>query len=419
MHRRLLGAAAMAATMIMSSGCTDSAASIPTYDSALDTASKAQQAATLATLEALVNIETGPGDAVGMQAMANYLALRLDELGAAVTRHPADAGGVGENIVGTFQGTGGAKILLMAHMDTVYPRGFLARAPFRIEGDRAYGPGIADDKSGIAVILNALAMLQARGFREYGALTVLFNTDEETGSFGSRDLIQRLAASHDVVLSHEPAVATAESFGLATSGIAHAEVSIKGVASHAGVAPELGVNALTEAADLILRTQDIDDKGREIRFNWTLASAGSASNAIPANATLTADMRYGRNDDYDAIVSMLNERAQRKRLPAAEVVVDMKRGRPAFNATADGKALAAKGQAIYEEVGGKIALAAERTGGGSDAAYAALSGKPVLEGMGLPGFGYHTNADEYVMIDAIPRRLYLEARMIMDLGRGK
>lgn len=206
---------------------------------------------------------------------------------------------------------------------------------------------------------------------------------------------------------------------MATSGIAHAEVTVKGVASHAGVAPELGVNALTEAADLILRTQDIDDKGREIRFNWTLASAGSASNAIPDVAKLTADMRYGRNDDYDAIVAMLAERAQRKRLQGSQIDIDMKRGRPAFNASTKGQALAAKGRAIYEEVGGKISIASTRTGGGSDAAYAALTGKPVLEGMGLPGFNYHTNADEYVLVDAIPRRLYLETRMIMDLAQGR
>ncbi|KAI3589112.1 Glutamate carboxypeptidase [Cupriavidus sp. U2] len=419
MFKRLLGAAAIAGAMMVSYGCSDSAAAPPTYDSALDAAARAQQAPVLATLEALVNIETGPGDAAGMKAMGDYLATRLADLGATVTRYPAEAGVVGDNIVGVFQGTGTAKILLMAHMDTVYPRGFLAKAPFRIDGNHAYGPGIADDKSGIAVILHALGLLDARGFRDYGTLTVLFNTDEETGSFGSRALIERLAASHDYVLSHEPAFATAESFGLATSGIAHAEVTIKGVASHAGVAPELGVNALTEAADLILRTQDIDDKAREIRFNWTLASAGSASNAIPASATLTADMRYGRNDDYDAIVAMLDERARRKRLPAAEITIDMKKGRPAFNASAAGQALAAKGQAIYQEVGGSIGIATARTGGGSDAAYAALSGKPVLEGMGLPGMGYHTNADEYILIDAIPRRLYLEARMIMDLSLGR
>lgn len=419
MFKRLFAVTALAAAMAAVSGCSDSAAAPPTYDGALHAAAQARQASTLATLEALVNIETGPGDETGMVAMGDYLARQLADLGATVTRHAPEDGSVGENIVGTFRGTGTRSILLMAHMDTVYPRGFLQKAPFRVEGNRAYGPGIADDKSGIAVILNALSILNARQFNGYGTLTVLFNTDEETGSFGSRELIQRLAASHDYVLSHEPALDVAESFGLATSGIAHAEVVIEGRASHAGVAPELGVNALTEAADLILRTQDIDDKGREIRFNWTLASAGSASNAIPASATLTADMRYGRNEDYDAIVAMLDERAQRKRLPDATVTVNMKRGRPAFNASTEGQALAAKGRAIYEEVGGTVSIAAARTGGGSDAAYAALSGKPVLESMGLPGAGYHTSSDEYILVDAIPRRLYLETRMIMDLSLGR
>jgi len=419
MYRRLYCAAAIAAALTVSSGCSDSVAVPATYDSALDAASRGQQTATLSTLEALVNIESGSGDAVGMPQMSDYLAQQLASLGATVTRHKPEDGGVGDNIVGRFEGTGNRSILLMAHMDTVYPRGFLARAPFRIDGNRAYGPGIADDKGGIAVILNALSILRAQGFNGYGTLTVLFNTDEEVGSFGSRTLIQSLAAQHDYVLSHEPAADVAESFGLATSGIAHAEVTVTGRASHAGVAPELGVNALTEAADLILRTQDIDNKDREIRFNWTLASAGSASNAIPDTANLTADMRYGRNEDLEAMIAMLTERAQQKRLSAAEISVDVLRGRPAFNASTAGQALAAKAQAIYREVGGSASVVAERSGGGTDAAYAAMSGKPVLENLGLPGFGYHTNADEYIVIDTIPRRLYLATRLIMDLSRDR
>jgi len=419
MYRRLFYAAAITAALMVSSGCKDSVAVPATYDSTLDTASKARQAATVSMLEALVNIESGSGDAAGMQRMSDYLAQQLAGLGATVTRHKPEDGGVGENVVGWFEGTGSRSILLMAHMDTVYPSGFLAKAPFRVEGNRAYGPGIADDKGGIAVILNALAILRAQGFNGYGTLTVLFNTDEEVGSFGSRTLIQSLAAQHDYVLSHEPTIDVAESFGLATSGISHAEVKIKGRASHAGVAPEMGVNALTEAADLILRTQDIDNKEREIRFNWTLASAGTASNAIPDTATLTADMRYGRNEDLDAITAMLTERAQRKRLSAAEITVDVNRGRPAFNASTAGQALAAKAQAIYREVGGEVSVAAERTGGGTDAAYAALSGKPVLESLGLPGYGYHSTADEYILIDSIPRRLYLATRLITDLSLGR
>lgn len=135
--------------------------------------------------------------------------------------------------------------------------------------------------------------------------------------------------------------------------------------------------------------------------------------------TASQGQQAGRNQDLDAITSMLNERAQQKFLPGSEITIDVLRGRPAFNASDAGRALAAKGRSIYAEVGGQIAVSEVRTGGGSDAAYAALSGKPVLESMGLPGVGYHTNSDEYIVIDAIPRRLYLGARMIMDLSLGR
>jgi glutamate carboxypeptidase len=244
---------------------------------------------------------------------------------------------------------------------------------------------------------------------------VLFNTDEEKGSFGSRELIQQEALAADYVLSFEPTSAERESFVLGTSGIAYVQADIKGRAAHAGVAPETGVNALVEAADLVARTQDLDDKARGLRFNWTLARAGSASNVIPESATLNADLRYARPEDLEATLRTLEERAQAKRLPGAEVAVAVTRGRPAFNAGEGGRRLVDKAVAFYREAGGTVEIE-ERTGGGTDAAYAALSGKPVIESLGLPGFGYHSDKAEYVMIDAIPRRLYMATRLIMDLG---
>lgn len=387
-------------------------------DDALLTAATAAQPQVIKTLEALVNIETGTGDAEGMASMGQLLETELKALGATVTRHKAAGEVVGDNIVGRIAGRGGKKLLLIAHMDTVYVRGTLAKAPFRIDGNRAFGPGIADDKAGIAVILHTLKLLQARGFRDYGQVTVMFNTDEEKGSFGSRDLIQQLALDTDYVLSFEPTMALRENLTLGTSGIAYVEARIKGLASHAGAAPELGVNALTEAADLVLRTQDIDNKASGLRFNWTVAKSGAVSNIIPDEAVLNADVRYSRNEDFDAAMKKLEDSAQKKRLPKAEVQIKVTRGRPAFNAGVGGKVLVDKAIAIYKEAGGDLAVI-ERTGGGTDAAYAALGGKPTIESLGLPGFGYHSNQAEYVMIDAIPRRLYLAARMLMDLGQGK
>lgn len=393
-------------------------ASAQARNDALFAATTAEQPATVKTLERLVNIETGTGNAEGMSVMGQLLEAELKAVGATVTRHKAVGDVVGDNIVGRIEGKGGKRILLIAHMDTVYVKGTLEKAPFRIEGNRAFGPGIADDKGGMAVLLHTLRILKARGFSDFGTITAMFNTDEEKGSFGSRDLIQALAKEHDYVLSFEPTLALKENLTLGTSGIAYVEARIKGKASHAGAAPELGVNALVEASDLVLRTQDIDNKASGLRFNWTIGKAGAVSNIIPDEAVLNADVRYSRNEDLDAAIKKLEAGAAKKRLPEAQVQINVTRGRPAFDAGTEGRKLVDKAVAIYKEVGAELTII-DRTGGGTDAAYAALSGKPVIESLGLPGFGYHSNQAEYVMIDAIPRRLYLAARMIMDLGQGK
>ena len=384
-------------------------------DDALFDAATAEQPAVLKTLERLVAIETGTGTADGMAAMADLLESELVAVGATVTRHKAVGPVVGENIVGRIAGGGGRKLLLIAHMDTVYPKGTLAKAPFHVEGNLAYGPGIADDKSGLAVVLHTLRLLKALKRQDFGALTVMFNTDEERGSRGSRELITSLAREADAVFSFEP-TGIRESLTLGTSGIAYVAATIKGRASHAGAAPELGVNALVEAADLVLRTQDIDDKARGVRFHWTIVRSGQVPNIIPDEATLQADMRYARNEDFDAVKARLEAALRAKRLPEAELQLHMEHGRPAFDAGPAGRVLVERAAAIYREVGGTLELV-DRTGGGTDAAYAAQSGTPVIESLGLPGFGYHSNQAEYVRIDAIPRRLYLAARMIAEFGR--
>jgi glutamate carboxypeptidase len=265
---RLAAAAAAAACLSLAWSQTPPAATAPApavaaspaaamprpADAALLAAATAEQPQVMRTLERLVNIETGTGDAEGMTAMGQLLETELKALGATVTRHQATAGVVGQNIVGRIAGRGGKRLLLMAHMDTVYERGTLAKAPFRVQDNRAYGPGIADDKAGIAVILHRLKLLKARGFQDFGQLTVMFNTDEEKGSFGSRDLIQQLAAEADYVLSVGGIGAAAGAFGddvghrarLGDRPVEAHEARIKGLASHAGAAPEAGISNQAE-----------------------------------------------------------------------------------------------------------------------------------------------------------------------------
>src|SRR3989449_5155174 len=208
-----------------------------------------EKPAVVETLREFVNIESGSRDKEGLDRRAAQLAERLAGLGAKVEFYEPSAADtyrlfdtpkeIGKVVVGRFQGSGARRIMLLAHMDTVYPRGTLARRPFRIEGARAYGPGIADDKGGVALILHTLAMLQAMDYRGYGALTVVINGDEEISSPGARAFIQRAGAENDFVFSCEPTLATkAGGITLATSGVGQATLTVRGKSAHAGVNPE-------------------------------------------------------------------------------------------------------------------------------------------------------------------------------------
>ncbi|MGE5523619.1 MAG: M20/M25/M40 family metallo-hydrolase, partial [Rhodospirillaceae bacterium] len=161
------------------------------------------------TLKTLTAIESGSSDREGLDRIADVIGKRLSALGAKVEfiePDPADIykmfdtpKQIGKMVKGTFTGTGTKKILLLAHMDTVYKPGMSAGQPFKVEDDKVWGLGIADDKQGIAVILHALQMLRTMNFRDYGTLTVLINGDEEVSSAGSRKTITRLGAEHDAV----------------------------------------------------------------------------------------------------------------------------------------------------------------------------------------------------------------------------
>lgn len=390
-----------------------------------------EKAATIETLRQLVNIESGSRDREGLDRLASFLGDRLLALGAKVERiTPNDPVKLHDSppftapvVVGRFEGTGTRRIMLLAHMDTVYPRGALAKRPFRIEGQRAYGPGIADDKGGIAVILHTLSILRTLDFRDFKLITVVINGDEEISTPGARNLISKLGAEHDVVFSCEPTPANAPNhlLGLATSGIGAALVTVHGKSAHAGVAPERGRNALIELSHQLLQTRDLSDPSRGIKFNWTVASAGTTRNVIPDTATAAADVRIQRVADYDIIEKAFMERIGKQPLvPDTRVEASFERRRPPLEVSDASRALARKAQAIYAEMGRKLDYDESGRGGGTDAAFAAVSGRvPVLESFGLAGFNYHSSDDEYVELDSIEPRLYLLTRMIMDFGRGR
>ena len=390
-------------------------------DEKLLAAARAAQPAVIESLREMVLMESGSQDAAGLKSMADYLDARLRALGASTERSVSGIGPA-EWVKGTFVGTGKRSFLLIAHMDTVYPKGILATEPYRQEGNKLYGPGIADDKGGIAVILHSLSILRDAGWRDYARLTVLFNPDEEIGSNGSGETIAALGEAHDVVLSYEPtsakAVAKDEGVLLMAAGTAQARMTVKGVASHAGAAPDQGRNALIELSHQLLQTQDVAKGIPGAQLNWTTATAGSVRNQIPEKAEAGADVRLLAPDAAEKLLAALRAKvAEGRHVPDTETAVTLLVGRPPYVAGAKGMALATKAQSIYAELDGRRLLLHPSTGGGTDAGYAGRSGKAaVLESLGLAGWGYHAR-NEYIEIDSIVPRLYLTTRLLNDLAR--
>lgn len=389
----------------------------PKPDAALLKAATAQAPAVTATLQSLVEIETGTGDAEGMAAMGQYLAAAFTARGGTIERVKPTGGVVGDIIVARWKGTGKGKLLLISHMDTVYQRGALARAPFRLAdsaaGPLAYGPGISDDKSGIATILHTLPLLTPR---DYAELTVAINTDEERGSQGSGTIITALSKGMAAVLSFEP-TSMPERLTRGTSATNTVIVTIKGKASHAGGSPEAGINALVEAAHIIASTKDLDRGQGNRRFNWTVVEQQrGVRNIIPDNVTLIGDLRTSNLAQYDEFKAELLDRLKSPSISGAVVTAEVRMNRPPFTASPASNALIEEARAIYATFGKELAVT-ERGGGGTDAGYAALAGVPVIESLGLPGFGAHTTQAEYVFLESVPRRLYLAASLIRRLGR--
>jgi glutamate carboxypeptidase len=389
---------------------------------------RAQSGPLLGTLKELVSIESGSRDSEGLERIANVIAAHLKKLGGAVELVEASdvykmedtPERIGRMVRATFKGSGAKRILLIAHMDTVYPRGLLEKQPFRVDGDRAYGLGIADDKQGIAVIVHTLAMLRALDFRDYGTLTVLVNADEELSSPGSRSLLTRLGAEHDATLSFESSRVESDKIALATAGIASVTLKVYGKASHAGSAPQLGVNALYELSHQILQTKDLSNPATGLKMNWTMSRAGMSRNVIPPAAEATADVRVLRIADYDGIEQAVRQRIKQQLVPQAKVEMIFERRRPPLEASPASVAMARHSQAIYKELGMDLVVDAVAEGGGTDAAFAALKTRnAVLERFGLRGFGSHSTDDEYVLVSSIEPRLYLAARLIMDLARDR
>lgn len=374
--------------------------------------SEQYKAEALKLLERLVNIDSGSGYGPGLTQVSDIAINELKQLGFSIEQVP-DAAANSSHVIATLKGAGKAKILLMAHMDTVFKEGSAAERPFHIKDGRAYGPGVMDDKGGIVAGIYALKVLKDQGFKDYAQITFLLDASEETGSDAASDLIRKTAKAHDVTLNLEPG-RPADGLVVWRKGSATAVVEVKGKAAHAGVAPELGRNAAMEAAHQILQLGKLGDEEKKTTINFTVIKSGDRTNVIPDQATAKADVRAALPEEFDRIEKDLARVSANKLIPDTDVKTSLQRGLPPMPQTSESDKLVAIAQGIYGELGKKLTI--EGSGGAADASLSAGVGTPTLDGFGIVGGNIHT-PEEYAEVESVAPRIYLLSRMIMELSK--
>jgi glutamate carboxypeptidase len=386
----------------------------------VEAAASAQVEPIIETIKFLASIESDSNNAKGLAQLATVLDARLQDLGFTTRRETSPVDVNADTNVAVKKGTGTQNVMLMAHMDTVFEVGTLDEMPIRVEDGKLYGPGVVDNKGGIAVILHSMQILRELGWTDYDTLTVLFNPDEEIGSSGSGALISKLAADKDTVLSFE--VGGSEARGMAwilagTAAYAQVTMTVKGLASHAGADPDKGRNAIMELSHQVLSTGSVSENIKGAQLNWTNFVSNKAYNQIPDIAVATGDARITVDGAEKELLEALRAKVSESKLvPDTETTISLEILRPGFKANSKGFKVAGLAQKIYGEVTRRNIFIVPMIMGATDAGYAAVSDNVVvLEGFGPSGAGYHSQS-EYVDTGSLMFAMYQVTRLLIELG---
>ena len=395
--------------VLLLGGCAHAAAH---RDEAVYRAVEANRTGAIELLRTIVDIDSGSGDIAGGQRVESVVAASLKSGGAELRYEPAEVPGFPPNLVAVFHGTGKAKILIIAHIDTVFGPGTVAKRPFSMEGDRAHGPGVGDEKAGVVNAVTGLKILHDLDFKDYASITLLLDSSEELGSPGSTELIKALAKQSDVEFNMEPGDPP-DALTVWRKGAGDILIQVKGRAAHAGMVPENGRNAAVELVHQLATLEGaFPHTGTGTTVNLTVMKASDRSNIIPAFAEATLDVRFRKLEDFDAIVSKIKATLAPTIVPDT-VVTAVEDGSvyPPLTENPQIDALGAHAQAIYEEIGKTVALSGN--GGASESAVAMSVGTPALDGLGYVGGDFHTD-HEWIALSSITPRLYLFTRLLME-----
>lgn len=369
-----------------------------------------QQQSMLNFLRAMVEIESPSDDKAAVDRCAAFVAEKCATLGGRVRMHRQKT--FGDLLEARFgpQKSKKKPLLLLGHLDTVWPLGTLLDMPFRIADGRVCGPGVLDMKAGVAMALSAIAILQEQK-KLARPVVMLLNSDEEVGSFVSRPVTEKLAQQCEAVYVLEPAQGLAGAYKTARKGVGNYSVRVEGVAAHSGVDFERGHSAVIELARQIERITGFTELDRGITVNVGTIQGGTRSNVIAAEAKAEVDVRIARAKD----AARIEQRFRSLRVFDSKCSLHVEGGlnRPPMERTRGTIALYKRAATYARALGFELEEAA--TGGGSDGNFTSALGVPTLDGMGAVGEGAHA-AHESLLLDHMAPRTALLAAMLADAG---
>jgi glutamate carboxypeptidase len=364
----------------------------------------------LRALEQMVNIDSGSFSPQGVNRIADLCEARFRAGGWEVERRSGmrDPGGaeLGDLVIGRLAGAGGTRVLMVGHMDTVFDDGTAAERPFRVDGDRAFGPGVSDMKGGLLSGFFAVDALREAGFDGFGQVTYICNPDEEIGSPASRDTIAEFAPAHDVAFVLEGARANGDIVS-ARKGITDYEVVFHGRAAHAGVEPEKGLHAVLAAAHAVVALQDLNGRELGVTVNVGVVRGGTRTNVVPERCEIHVDLRSPRLDLLENAEHEIERICAEPAVAGVTTTVNPNRWHRPMEKTEAAHRLVDTAREVAAELGFELRDAA--TGGASDANTTSSAGTPTIDGLGPVGGDDHAPAEWLDISSVVPRATLLAA----------
>lgn len=355
-----------------------------------------------------VEIESQSANAAGVNRMMDDVEGLFRKAGAHVERI-SNQDGFGDCVsVASPWGGDGPGLLVLSHLDTVHPTGTLEANPFRIDGDRAYGPGSYDMKGGAYLGFAAYQSLVCESLQTPLPIRFLYVSDEEVGSRSSRALIEAAGDNAKYVLVTEPARRDGKVV-TGRRGSARYEITARGRPAHSGTQHAEGRSAIRELARHILAIEDQTDYARDMNFNVGHIIGGTTPNTVPEFCTAQIDLRVGAIDEFEEMDAFV--RSLKPVDPDVELTITGQLNRPPYKKTPAIQALYEHARKLANELGFDIEDTA--TGGGSDGSFVAAK-VPTLDGLGVGGDGAHT-LDEYMLVSSLQPRLGLMRRLMETL----